>query len=251
MELWPAIDVLGGRAVRLVQGDFARCQDYGEPLERAHALVAGGAERLHVVDLDAARDGVGRNRGVIAAIAAAVGVPVEAGGGVRTEDDLDELLDGGAARVVLGTAALEEAGFLARCATRRPGHVVLGLDYRRREDGAFEAASRGWRRGSGRTVGEVMAEAEALPLAAVVVTAIERDGTLRGPDLAGVVAILEATELPLVASGGVGGPEDLVALAALRAPAPGRAVAGVIVGTALLNGTMSIGEATRACAQSA
>jgi len=155
------------------------------------------------------------------------------------------------ARVVLGTAALEDPEFLVRCATRHPNQVVLGLDYRRRENGELEAASRGWLRGSGRTVGEVMAAAAALPLAAVVVTAIERDGTLRGPDLHGLVDILETTELPLVASGGVGDREDLVALAALRAPAPGRALAGVIVGTALLNETLSISEATEACAQSA
>jgi phosphoribosylformimino-5-aminoimidazole carboxamide ribotide isomerase len=251
MELWPAIDILDGRVVRLVQGDFARRHDYGEPLEWAHALAGRGAERLHVVDLDAARDGTGRNRAVVAAIAAAVAVPVEASGGVRSEGDVEELLEAGVARVVLGTAALEDPEFLVRCAGRHPERVVLGLDYRRREDGELEAASRGWLRASGRTVAEVLAEAAPLPLAAVVVTAIERDGTLRGPDMLGLATILETTELPLVASGGVGDREDLVALAALRAPAPGRALAGVIVGTALLNETMSIREAIEACAQSA
>jgi phosphoribosylformimino-5-aminoimidazole carboxamide ribotide isomerase len=250
MELWPAIDILEGRAVRLVQGDFARRHDYGEPLEWAHTLVGRGAERLHVVDLDAARDGTARNRAAVAAIAGAVSVPIEASGGVRSEDDVEELLGAGAARVVLGTAALEDPEFLVRCAKGHPDRVVLGLDYRRREDGELEAASRGWLRSSGRTVDEVLAEAGGLPLAAVVVTAIERDGTLRGPDLAGIAAIVEATELPVVASGGVGGREDLVALAALRAPA-GRAVAGAIVGTALLNGSMSISEATEACTPSA
>ena len=108
MELWPAIDILEGRAVRLVQGDFAREHDYGEPLEWAYTLVGRGAERLHVVDLDAARDGTARNRAVVAAIAGAVSVPIEAGGGVRSEDDVAELLGAGAARVVLGTAALED-----------------------------------------------------------------------------------------------------------------------------------------------
>lgn len=251
MELWPAIDIVEGRAVRLVQGDFARQHDYGDPLELAHALVARGAERLHVVDLDAARYGTARNRAVVLAIAGAVDVPIQTGGGVRREDDVEELLGAGVARAVLGTAALEDPEFLARCAKSHPGQIVLGLDYRRREDGELEANSRGWLRGSGRTVVEVLAEAAPFPLAAVVLTAIDRDGTLRGPDLAGLVAILETTQLPLVASGGVGGPEDLVALAALRAPAPGRALAGAIVGTALLNETMSITEATGACAQSA
>jgi phosphoribosylformimino-5-aminoimidazole carboxamide ribotide isomerase len=251
MELWPAIDIVEGRAVRLVQGDFARRHDYGDPLERVQALVARGAERLHVVDLDAARYGTGHNRAAVAAIAGAVSVPIEASGGVRSEDDVEELLGAGVARVVLGTAALEDPEFLARCAKSHPNRVVLGLDYRRREDGELEAASRGWLRSSGRTVGEVLAEAAGLPLAAVVVTAIERDGTLRGPDMSGIASILETTELALVASGGVGVREDLVALASLRAPAPGRALAGVIVGTALLNETMSIAEATEACTQSA
>jgi phosphoribosylformimino-5-aminoimidazole carboxamide ribotide isomerase len=251
MELWPAIDIVEGRAVRLVQGDFARVHDYGDPLELARALVGRGAERLHVVDLDAARDGTGHNRAVVAAIAGAVAVPIEASGGVRSDDDVEELLGAGAARVVLGTAAVEDPEVLAGCAKSHPDRVVLGLDYRRREDGELEAASRGWLRSSGRTVGEVLAEAATLPLAAVVVTAIERDGTLRGPDMAGIASILETTELPLVASGGVGVREDLVALASLRSPAPGRALAGVIVGTALLNESISITEATEACTQSA
>jgi len=251
MELWPAIDIVEGRAVRLVQGDFARVHDYGDPLELARALVGRGAERLHVVDLDAARDGTGHNRAVVAAIAGAVAVPIEASGGVRSDDDVEELLGAGAARVVLGTAAVEDPEFLAGCAKSHPDRVVLGLDYRRREDGELEAASRGWLRSSGRTVGEVLAEAATLPLAAVVVTAIERDGTLRGPDMAGIASILETTALPLVASGGVGVREDLVALASLRSPAPGRALAGVIVGTALLNESISITEATEACTQSA
>jgi phosphoribosylformimino-5-aminoimidazole carboxamide ribotide isomerase len=251
MQLWPAIDIVEGRAVRLVQGDFARVHDYGDPLELARALVRRGAERLHVVDLDAARDGTGHNRAVVAAIAGAVAVPIEASGGVRSDDDVEELLGAGAARVVLGTAALEDPEFLAGCAKSHPDQVVLGLDYRRREDGELEAASRGWLRSSGRTVGDVLAEAATLPLAAVVVTAIERDGTLRGPDMAGIASILETTELPLVASGGVGVREDLVALASLRSPAPGRALTGVIVGTALLNESMSITEAKEACTQSA
>jgi len=250
MELWPAIDILDGRCVRLVQGDFARRHDYGEPLEWAHSLVRRGAERLHVVDLDAARDGTRHNRAVVAAIAGAVPVPVEVGGGVRSEEDVAELLGAGVARVVLGTAALEDPAFLSHCARAHPDRVVLGLDYRRRDDDELEAASRGWLRGSGRTVGELLADAASLPLAAVVVTSIERDGTSRGPDVAGLVGILDATELPIVASGGVGGREDLVALAALRAPVAGRALSGVIVGTALLNDTMSISEASLACAPS-
>jgi phosphoribosylformimino-5-aminoimidazole carboxamide ribotide isomerase len=250
MELWPAIDIIAGRAVRLVQGDYARRHDYGEPLEWARALVDQGAERLHVVDLDAARTGSRLNAGVVAAIASGVEVPIEVGGGLRSAAVVDELLGHGVARVVLGTAALESPELLAECATRHPGRIVLGLDYRRRDDGELEAASRGWVRGSGRTVNEVLTGSTELPLAAVVVTAIERDGTLAGPDAAGLTDVLDATGFAVVASGGVGALQDLETLAGLRSGA-GRSLAGVIVGTALLNGSLSIETASGACTQSA
>ncbi|MGH9089281.1 MAG: HisA/HisF-related TIM barrel protein, partial [Acidimicrobiales bacterium] len=128
--------------------------------------------------------------------------------------------------------------------------VAVGLDYRRRPDGSLEAAARGWLEGSGRTVGEVLAAVEGAPLGAVVVTAIERDGTLAGPDLEGLGAVLDLTALPVVASGGVGSVDHLRALAALRSPATGRALAGAVVGRALVDGSIDPEEAIAACAPS-
>ena len=173
---------------------------------------------LHVVDLDAARTGRPVNRALVLAIASAVPVPVEVGGGVRTEADVDELLDGGAARVVLGTVAVDQPDQVRRMVRRHPGRVALGIDYRQGSDGRTEVAARGWEQPSGRTVAEVMAEYADVDLAALVVTAIARDGTLDGPDLDGLATVLAATELPVIASGGVGGVADVEALARLAIP---------------------------------
>lgn len=253
MELLAAIDLVGGGAVRLVQGDFDRRTDYGDPLALARGYMADGAPWLHLVDLDAARTGEPANRQVVAAVAAVAGpqgVRVQAGGGVRTAADVEELLAAGVDRVVLGTAALEDPAFAADCARRHPRSVALGLDYRRGPDGSLVAAARGWLESSGRTVGDVLSELARAPLAAVVVTAIERDGTLSGPDLEGLAAVLDLTEVAVVASGGVSSAADLRALAALRSPGAGRSLGGVVVGRALLDGRVRLEEAIAACAPS-
>jgi phosphoribosylformimino-5-aminoimidazole carboxamide ribotide isomerase len=250
MELLAAIDLVDGGAVRLVQGDFGRQTDYGDPLDVARRYVAGGATWLHLVDLDAARTGRPHNRPLVAELAAearAHGVRVEAGGGVRTADDVRELLAAGVDRVVLGTAALEDPSFALDCARRHPGSVAVGLDYRRTADGALVAAARGWLTSSGRTVEELLGDFAPAPPAAVVVTAIERDGTLSGPDLDGLAVVLDATEVPVVASGGVASADDLRALTALRSPGAGRGLAGVVVGKALLDGRIGLEEAIAAC----
>ncbi len=265
MELFCAIDVRGGAAVRLTQGDFGRQRTYGDPLELARAFAAGGAPWLHVVDLDAARAGRPVNRGVVLAVAAAVDVPVQSGGGVRSLDDVDELLAGGVARVVVGTAALERPDAVRVAADRHPGRVALGLDYRLDEDGRAEVAVHGWERGSGRSVEEVLADFAGVPLGAVVATGIARDGTLEGPDLDGLAAVLGSTPLPVVASGGVGSTADLAELAGLAveatagpsgsagastAPGRPRRLAGAIVGKALVEGRLTVAEGVGACARS-
>ncbi len=250
MELLAAVDLRGGRAVRLTQGDFDRQDDHGDPVAVATRFVAGGARWLHVVDLDAARLGVPVQRETVVAIARQAGVPVQTGGGVRGPADVDELLAAGLARVVLGTAALDDPGLLRRCAERHPGRVALGLDYRRGATGTLEAAARGWVQGSGRTVGEMLEAAADVPLGAVVATGIAHDGTLAGPDLPGLAEVLAVTALPVVASGGVGTLEDLAALAALRDRRSGRALAGVVVGKALVENRFSVAEGVSACAAS-
>ncbi len=251
MELLPAIDVRGGAAVRLAQGDFGREQRYGDPLALAERDIAGGARWIHVVDLDGARTGVARERETLHAIvrlAQAAAVRVQTGGGIRTEDEAEELLSWGVARIVLGTAALEEPALAGRCARRWPGQVAVGLDYRVREDGVAEAQAQGWLAGSGHALVDLLTLWEGEPIGAVVATAVARDGMLDGPDLAGLRELLTVTALPVVASGGVAGTGDLAALSGLRAA--GRALAGVVVGKAIVEGRLSVEEGLAACAAS-
>jgi phosphoribosylformimino-5-aminoimidazole carboxamide ribotide isomerase len=250
MELFPAVDLRARRAVRLVQGDFDRSTDYGDPVALAEDFVRRGARWLHVVDLDAAKRGSSDQRDLVVAIARTVSVPVQTGGGVRRAADVDELLEAGLARVVLGTAATEDPTAAAELAAQHPDRVALGLDYRRRPDRRLEVAGRGWTAPSGRSVAEVLAAVGDASFGAVVVTAIDRDGTLSGPDIDGLTEVLEATAVPVVASGGVGSAADLVALAGLVAPRSGRRLAGAVVGRALVDGRVSVEEALEACASS-
>ncbi len=253
MDLYPAIDIRDGGAVRLTQGDFARQSRYGDPVELARRFVSGGAPWLHVVDLDAARSGTPVNRSTVLEIARTAGVPVETGGGVRSLDDVEELLDGGVARVILGTAALDDPGLVRAATAARPGRIALGLDYRTTADGRAEVAVRGWEESSGRTVGELLDQVAGAGLAAVIATAIERDGTLTGPDLAGLAAVLASTEVPVIASGGVGSAADVVALAGLAVAGPdgsARRLTGAVSGKALVDGRMTVEEGVAACTRS-
>ncbi len=241
MELYPAIDIRGGACVRLVQGDYAREKVYGgDPLAVAMEFEADGASWIHVVDLDAARTGRPENRAVVAAITAAVAIPVQAGGGIRDEFSAEALLGAGVSRIVLGTAALEDPGLLRRVAQRHPHRVAVGLDARH-----GEVAVRGWTEGSGRTLTDVLNEIEDAELGAVIVTDISRDGMLGGPDLDGLAGVLATTRHPVVASGGVGTLDDLRALALVEVG--GRPLAGAIVGTAIHEGVFSVREAVLAC----
>jgi phosphoribosylformimino-5-aminoimidazole carboxamide ribotide isomerase len=241
-ELYPAIDLRGGRCVRLYQGDYGSETVYADdPVALARAFAAAGAPWLHVVDLDAARTGRPVNRAAVAAIAAAVDVPVQAGGGVRDDAAADALLASGVRRVVVGTAALDDPGWVRRLAARHPGRVAVGLDARGRD-----VAVRGWVEGSGEDLIDVARGFDDAGVAALVVTEIGRDGTLEGPDLGQLAAVLDATGLAVVASGGVGRLDDLRALAALDVG--GRRLAGAIVGRALYEGAFPVSEAVEATA---
>ena len=240
MDLFPAIDLRGGRCVRLTQGDFSRETVYGDdPVAQARAFADAGAPWIHVVDLDAARTGEPVNRPVIAAIAAAVTTPVQTGGGVRDDAAVEELLGAGVARVVVGTAALDDPAWARAVAARHPGRVALGLDAR-----GQEVAVRGWAEGSGRRLLDVAREMDDAGFAAYVVTQIEVDGVGTGPDVATYESLLHEVETEVVASGGVGAPEHLRDLAALEVG--NRILAGVIVGKALYDGMLSIDEALAA-----
>ena len=232
MDLFPSIDLLAGRVVRLHQGDFAQETVYGDdPVAVARSYEAAGAPFIHVVDLDASRRD-GSNRDAIIEVAGAVGVPVQAGGGVRDAS----LLDAGVARVVLGSAAVDDPGLVARLGASHPGRVAVGLDHR---DG--EVRVRGWEEGSGRQLVDLVDELDLPGVVAFVVTDISRDATLAGPDLDGYVALLGRTSVPVISSGGVGTLEDLRALAALEVD--GRRLTGAIVGKALYEGRFTVVDA--------
>ena len=238
MDLYPAIDLRDGRCVRLYQGDYGRETVYGDdPVAQARAFEAAGAPWIHVVDLDAARTGVPVNRDAVAAIAAGVSVPVQSGGGVRDVAAAEALFSAGVARVVVGTAALEDPEFVRALAARHP--VAVGLDARGRD-----VAVRGWVEGSGADLLDLAKAFEDAGVAALVVTEISRDGTLEGPDLAGLSQVMEATSIPVIASGGVGTLDDLRALAELRAG--GRALSGAIAGRAIYEGRFTVHEGVAA-----
>jgi len=244
VDLYPAIDLRAGRTVRLYQGDFSRETAYGtDPVTVALGFVAAGAPWIHLVDLDAARTGTPENRPVIAAIAEAVGgaAHVQAGGGVRDQASAEALLESGVDRVVIGTAAVENPQLVRDLAAHH--QVAVGIDVRGRV-----AAVRGWLEGSGVDLFDLLARFEDCGVAAFVVTEIARDGTFAGPDLDGLAAVLEATSVDVIASGGVGSATDLTALATLDVG--GRRLAGAIVGKALHDGLFSVEEAMAACALS-
>ncbi|MEE8558658.1 MAG: 1-(5-phosphoribosyl)-5-[(5-phosphoribosylamino)methylideneamino]imidazole-4-carboxamide isomerase [Myxococcota bacterium] len=236
MELIPCIDLRDGKVVRLLRGDFDRETVYDtDPAAVARRLAESGAPRLHLVDLDAARDGVSDNGPVIRAVMKAIApTPVQVGGGLRTVERVTELLEGGADRVVIGTAALEEPEVLKEAASRFPGRVVLGLDTRQ-----GKVSIRGWRTTSDLTPREVVRRFEALPLAAILHTDIAQDGTLEGPNLEGTVALARTTSHPVIASGGIGSLADLLALARTRV------IGGAILGRALYTGRVELRSALR------
>jgi phosphoribosylformimino-5-aminoimidazole carboxamide ribotide isomerase len=247
MDLYPAIDLRRGTAVRLTQGDYDRETQYGDPVELAQRFKDGGATWLHVVDLDAARTGEEHERAVLSALVQ-VGIPVETGGGLRTETDLEAVFAAGVSRAILGTAAIEDPSFATKCAQHWPHQVAVGLDYVVDADGRAEARAHGWLEGNGRSPIELLALWEDEPIAAVIATSIARDGMLDGPDLAGLTELLNATRIPVIASGGVGTLDDLKALGRLSGTYG--SLSGVIVGKALVEGRFTVEEAVALCATS-
>jgi phosphoribosylformimino-5-aminoimidazole carboxamide ribotide isomerase len=247
MDIMAAIDLRGGGAVRLLKGAYDAETSYGDPIELARSFVEQGTDWLHLVDLDAARDGGRLNRSIVLEVSKMSSTPVQTGGGVRTMDDVAELLEGGVERVILGTAALDGSDLLAEASATYPGRIAVGLDYRRAVGGLLEVAVRGWLEGSGLTLGEAVSRVTEFPIAALVVTAIDRDGTLEGPDLKGLEIVLDLTTTPVVASAGVSGRGDVATLASLRSPVSGRGVSGSVIGKALVEGLLTVREAVATC----
>jgi phosphoribosylformimino-5-aminoimidazole carboxamide ribotide isomerase len=246
MDLFPSIDVLEGKVVRLLRGDYDAETIYGDdPVAIARDFAAQGARWIHVVDLDAARDGGQANLRVIEAICANVDVRVESGGGVRSVEDASDRFSAGVHRVVVGSAAVEHPELVDELATLHPGRVAVGLDARVRD-----VAIHGWTAESGLDLVDLARRFGAIPgVGALVVTGIDRDGTLEGPDVDQLRSVITAVETPVVASGGVGTLDDLRALAAVTHD--GRGFAGVIVGRAIYERRFTVEEGIAACSQPA
>ncbi len=232
MQVIPAIDLIGGRCVRLMQGDFEKETVYSDDPEHVAREWAGqGAGRIHVVDLDGARTGVPVNMDVVGRIVAAVDVPVQLGGGIRTVDVAREAMSLGVDRVMVGTAALDGGVISDMLESLGPEGLLVSVDAR---DG--EVVVSGWTQDGGTSVGAFVAETERLGVRRVMYTDVTRDGTLTEPNYGAVRELVDQTDVAVIAAGGIASVEHLVSLAALG-------VEGAVVGRALYTGDIDLAEA--------
>ncbi|TVQ12092.1 MAG: 1-(5-phosphoribosyl)-5-[(5-phosphoribosylamino)methylideneamino]imidazole-4-carboxamide isomerase [Leptolyngbya sp. DLM2.Bin27] len=238
MEVIPAIDLIDGRCVRLYQGDYAQTEVFNDnPVEVARQWADEGATRLHLVDLDGAKSGKPENWQAIEAIARAVNIPIEVGGGLRDRARVTDLFSLGVRYAILGTAAVNNPDLVSDLAGEFPGQIIVGIDARN-----GKVATEGWLETSEVDAIALAQQMQQRGAAAVIYTDIQRDGTLQGPNLAALRAMAEAVTMPVIASGGVGALRDLLSLLPLEA----QGVEGVIVGRALYTGDVSLKEAVRA-----
>ncbi len=242
MDILPAIDLRDGKCVRLLQGDYSQQINYSEdPVEVARQFEAAGAGWLHLVDLDGAKEGRPCNLPTIRRILAATKLKVEVGGGLREAESIEDLLDAGVQRCIVGTKALVDWNWFADL-TQQPKfayHIALGLDARK-----GQLAVRGWVEQTAETAVQVAQKAAALPVAAIIYTDISKDGMMQGPNIEETLAVARASTIPVIASGGVTTLDDVRALAALP-------LGGIIVGRAIYEGCIDVAEAVRIAASGA
>lgn len=235
MQIWPAIDLRGGKCVRLQQGDYDRETVFGDdPAEMAKRWVDQGATRLHLVDLDGARDGQRANRAAVEAIRAAVEVPCQLGGGIRDHETISDYLQMGLDRLVIGTRAANEPEWFIKACQQHPGQLVAGIDAKN-----SRVATDGWLEVSEVTAVALAQRLAVAPLAAIVYTDIAKDGMLQGPNLAAMGEMTAAVSAEVVASGGVTTADDIRRLAEIG-------VAGCIIGRTLYEGRLTLAEALAA-----
>jgi phosphoribosylformimino-5-aminoimidazole carboxamide ribotide isomerase len=238
MDVIPAIDLLGGRCVRLYQGDYAQSQVFSEnPVDVAQSWVDQGATRLHLVDLDGAKAGKLVNLEAIGAIAQAVDIPIEVGGGLRDRSSVEKLFDLGVTWAILGTVAVEQPQLVQQLCEQFPQKIIVGIDAR---NGLV--ATHGWLETSQVLATQLAVQMQEMGAAAIIYTDIYRDGTLQGPNLDALRELASAISLPIIASGGVSSITDLLNLLVLQP----QGVKGVIIGRALYTGDISLKEALRA-----
>ena len=241
MDVIPAIDLLAGQCVRLYQGDYEQSQVFNEnPVDVAKQWVEQKASWLHIVDLDGAKTGKLVNLQAIEAIAQAVPVRIQVGGGLRDRASVAQLLNLGVQRVILGTIAVEQPQLVAQLCQEFPGQIVVGIDARN-----GRVATRGWLETSEVLATVLAQQMQELGAAAIIYTDIHRDGTLQGPNLAALRELAAEISIPIIASGGISSVTDLLSLLALES----LGVTGVIVGRALYTGDISLKQALQAIGQ--
>ncbi len=233
MILYPAIDIRDGKCVRLQKGDFSTTTVYGDdPVEMARRWERAGADYIHVVDLDGAQSGAGGNRSIIAKMTEAVSIPIQLGGGIRTLDDIKEALSLGVARVILGSAAIETPQLVKEAVELFGGEkIVVGVDAK---DG--KVAIHGWETVSTKDATDVCLEMKSYGINNIVYTDIAQDGMMKGPNIKATEALIKATGLDIIASGGVSKLDDLVNTKSINA-------AGTIIGVALYLDAFTLEEA--------
>jgi phosphoribosylformimino-5-aminoimidazole carboxamide ribotide isomerase len=235
MYIIPAIDLIKGKCVRLIQGEYHRQITYeDDPVKQAREFSSAGAKWLHIIDLEGAKVGKPVNTEAVKAIAALKLLRIELGGGIRDEDSIEQMLDAGVERVIIGTKAVNDFEWFSRMAEKFAGRLVLGLDAR-----GSKVATHGWTRDSHRSLLDFAAEAARLPLAAMIYTDITKDGMMTGPNLERTKELVDAVELPVIASGGVKDIADIKKLAGLG-------VEAVVVGRSLYEGTLNLADAMKA-----
>jgi phosphoribosylformimino-5-aminoimidazole carboxamide ribotide isomerase len=235
MYVIPAIDLIGGKCVRLIQGDYSRQINYeDDPVKQAKEFVSAGAKWLHIVDLEGAKVGKPVNTDSVQAIAALGQLKIELGGGIRDDSSIERLLDIGVERVIIGTKAVSDFDWFSRMAQRFSGKIVLGLDAH-----GSKVATHGWTQDSHKNLLEFAIEAAKLPLAAIIYTDISKDGMMEGPNLQRTNELMQTVDVPVIASGGVKEIVDIERLAEVGPEA-------VVVGRSLYEGTLNLAEAIRA-----
>jgi phosphoribosylformimino-5-aminoimidazole carboxamide ribotide isomerase len=235
MILYPAIDLKGGNAVRLLRGDMAQATVFNtDPAAQAKSFAEQGCRWLHVVDLDGAFAGRSVNGEAVRAILGAVTVPVQLGGGIRDDAAVDFWLAAGVARIVLGTAALRDPALVRRACKAHPGRVAIGIDAR-----GGKVAVEGWAETSSMSARDLAAALEDAGAAAIIYTDIDRDGALEGVNIEATLALARSTKTPVIASGGVSSIADIEKLKAVA----DSGIAGVICGRALYDGRLDLGQA--------
>jgi phosphoribosylformimino-5-aminoimidazole carboxamide ribotide isomerase len=236
MYIIPAIDLIEGKCVRLIQGEYDSQITYQkDPIEQANQFASDGAKWLHIVDLDGAKLGKPVNTATIAQIAKLGRLNIEVGGGIRQEDSIKQLLDIGIQRVIIGTKAVSDFEWFAAMAEKYSGKIALGLDAR-----GSKLATDGWTKEDQQTVLEFAIKAAKLPLAAIIYTDITKDGMMAGPNLERTKQIADSVDIPVIASGGVNSIEDIKKLAQLGN------IKAAIIGRALYEGTLKLSDAIKA-----